>query len=373
MNPQPPVLAGTRILVTAQRRSADLASALQRRGAQVEVAAALGVESHIDEPALIARSRALIKDPADIVVVTTGVGFSSWLETAEAAGLLPGLEASLRQARIVARGPKARGAIQAAGLSPDWVAESETSAEMGEFLVAEGVADQRIFIQQHGAGDDGLTGTLTDAGASVTTLVIYRWGPPPDPEGLRRSILETAAGQFDCVTFTSAPAAAAWIEEARANDVLDDIQALVAADRLLIATVGPITAAPLVTAKLSPLVPDRGRLGALIRAVVLFYSDEEHATEVVDGQLRVRASAATLDHVVLPISPSGLEVLRLLAVRPGAVVAREDLLEVLPGDSADPHAAEVAVARLRESLGNLRVVKTVVKRGYRLDVVQESP
>jgi uroporphyrinogen-III synthase len=52
------------------------------------------------------------------------------------------------------------------------------------------------------------------------------------------------------------------------------------------------------------------------------------------------------------------------------VVTREELLEVLPGDSNDPHTAEVAVARLRESLrcatGDSALVRTVIKRGYML-------
>ena len=44
------------------------------------------------------------------------------------------------------------------------------------------------------------------------------------------------------------------------------------------------------------------------------------------------------------------------------------ILSSLPGGSTDPHAADVAVARLRESLAPHRLVRTVVKRGYRLEV-----
>ena len=43
-------------------------------------------------------------------------------------------------------------------------------------------------------------------------------------------------------------------------------------------------------------------------------------------------------------------------------------LQKMPGDSTDPHAAEVAVARLRSSLGNRELVTTVPRRGYRLAV-----
>lgn len=211
MTPHGPVLTGTRILVTAQRRATDLSSALMRRGAEVDKAATLGVEAHIDEQTLVWRTRKLIADPPDIVVVTTGIGFRSWLETAETMGLREPLHRVLAKARIVARGPKARGAIQATGLVADWVAESETSREMAEYLVAEGVDGLRIAVQHHGAGDDGLESTLTEAGASTVSLVVYRWGPPPDPEAVVKSVREVASGGYDTVVFTSAPGASAWL------------------------------------------------------------------------------------------------------------------------------------------------------------------
>ena len=60
--------------------------------------------------------------------------------------------------------------------------------------------------------------------------------------------------------------------------------------------------------------------------------------------------------------------MRALAHRPGDVVARGDLLRVLPGHSNDPHAVDTAVLRLRTSLGDKNIVATVVKRGYRLAI-----
>ena len=45
---------------------------------------------------------------------------------------------------------------------------------------------------------------------------------------------------------------------------------------------------------------------------------------------------------------------------------------MLPGDSADPHTAEVAVARLREALGRSHpLVRTVIKRGYVLTLAED--
>lgn len=368
MTPLGPVLAGTSVLVTAQRRADDLAMALGRRGAVVSVASALGVEAHIDEDTLLSHTRELIAASADVVVVTTGIGFRSWLDTAEAAGLGEALVDALARTRLVARGPKARGALQAAGLVPDWVAESETSAEIAGFLCTEGVRGQRIVVQHHGAGDDGLEQSLRAAGGTPVGLVVYRWGPPPDPDAVGASVRDAAAGAYDAVVFTSAPGAAAWIAAARQADVLEQVTALGRAGALTTAAVGPVTAEPLRVAGLDPLVPDRGRLGSLVRALIMHLGDDHEATPTAAGALRLRARTATLDHEVVGVSPSGLAVLRALTDVPGAVVSREALLRVLPGCSTDPHTAEVAVARLREAFGGRPVVETVVKRGYRINL-----
>ena len=152
-------------------------------------APALTIVPHHHDEQLLLDTKALLAAPPDAVVVTTGIGFRGWVEAADAAGLADDLLDVLGRARIIARGPKARGAIQAAGLQADWVAESETSAEILEILLSEGVAGQRVAIQHHGAGADGLDSELAAAGADVASLVVYRWGPPPDPDALRASVL----------------------------------------------------------------------------------------------------------------------------------------------------------------------------------------
>src|SRR5690606_14224339 len=161
------VMAGCTVLVTADRRKEELGAALGRRGAQVRYAPALSMVPHVDDDRLHAATLALLDDPPDVVVVTTGIGFRSWIEAADAHGIADPLLAVLAGARIVARGPKARGAIQAAGLAADWVAESESSAEIADLLLGEGVAGLRIAIQHHGAGADGLDVVLAEAGAAV--------------------------------------------------------------------------------------------------------------------------------------------------------------------------------------------------------------
>ncbi len=363
------VMAGCTVLVTADRRSGELAAALERRGAAIRHAPALSMIPHVDDDALVNATAGLVADAPDVVVATTGVGFRAWIEAADAHGLADDLLRVLGEARIVARGPKARGAVQAAGLAADWVAESETSAEVAEVLLSEGVSGLHVAIQHHGAGADGLDEVFAKAGARVSPLVVYRWGPAPDPQAVQASVRAAAAGEIDAVVFTSAPGAEAWMEAVEAAGVRDEVVSRFTTGELVAASVGPVTSRPLVARGIAPLEPERGRLGALVRALVGHYEHiESVALSTVAGSLVIRARVAVLDGQVLPLSPTGVEVLRLLASAGGDVVSRDQVLEVLPGDSRDGHAVEVAVARLREAAGRRDLVKTVVKRGYRLEL-----
>ncbi|MGU3645999.1 uroporphyrinogen-III synthase [Microbacterium sp. C23T] len=366
-------LDGCTIVIAVDRRSSELAAALERHGAQVRHAPALTIVPHIDDDALIAATRELIARQPDVVVATTGVGFRGWMEAADEAGLLDDLHAALSRAQIVARGPKARGAIQQAGLTADWVAESETSAELGEYLLAEGVADRRVAVQHHGSGADGLDELFEGAGADVVSLTVYRWGPPPDPAAVSRSVIAAAQGEVDAVLFTSAPGAAEWITAARNEGVIDQIVDREAEGRLLMAAVGPITAGPLQDAGLQPLIAERGRLGSLVRAVVAHFGGGGAASLPTSaGRLELRSTGIVLDGRHIPLSRSATDIVAALFDAQGGVVSRPRLQAALPRSGENTHAVEMAVARLRESLGVPDLVKTVVKRGYRLNVIEPA-
>lgn len=361
-------LSGCTVVLTAQRRATELAAALERRGAQVIHAPTLSVVPHVDDPQLIARTRDLLENPPDTVVITTGIGFRGWIEAADAADLQGPLTDLLHRARIVARGPKALGALQAQGLTPEWVAESETSAEIHDMLLSEGVAGRRIAVQHHGSGSDGLDEAFTLAGADVAPLVVYRWGPAPDPAGVGEAIHRIADQGCDAAVFTSAPGTRAFLDAARGEGVLDGVVAAFSDPQgVIAAAVGTVTSKPLEDLGVDVLVPDRFRLGALVRALVRDL-DERRGVRVSTphGPLRVLRGAAVLDGEVLDLSPTSLAVLRALATADGAVLTRADLLEALPGKSTDLHTAEVAIARLRQSLEADALVATVFKRGYRL-------
>ncbi|WP_221584169.1 uroporphyrinogen-III synthase [Microbacterium sp. G2-8] len=362
-------LDGCTVVIAVDRRAGELTAALERHGAAVRQAPALTIVPHIDDAALLDATRDLIETPPDVVVATTGVGFRGWIEAAHEADLADELAQAFAGAQIVARGPKARGAIQQAGFQADWVAESETAQELGEFLLAEGVAGKRIAVQHHGSGADGLDEMFRAHGADVVSITVYRWGPPADPDIVRQSVLATAAGETDAVLFTSAPGTSEWLAEAERAGALDDIRRLAERGRVVMAAVGPITVQPLDDRDIPAIVAERGRLGSLVRGVVThFGGGSAPGLDTVRGRLEMRSAGAVLDGVFRPLSRTSTAVLSDLFDAGGAVIARRELQVALPRSNRSTHAVEMAIARLRESLGFPDLIKTVVKRGYRLNV-----
>ncbi|GAB3209167.1 uroporphyrinogen-III synthase [Marinactinospora thermotolerans] len=357
-------LSGYTVAVTAARRAEELSALLRRKGAEVVCAPALRIVPLSDDRRLMDVSRELAHRPPDVVVATTGIGFRGWVEACETWGLAEPLLAGMRGSRLLARGPKAKGAIRAAGLTEEWSPPSESSAEVLDHLLATGVAGLRIAVQLHGEPLPDFCATLRLAGADVVEVPVYRWTTPDDVAPLDRLIDAVLTGQVDAVTFTSAPAAAGLLQRSRANGTEERLVGALRGE-VLAMCVGPVTARPLMIRGIPTVWPARARIGALVKRLADELPDASPSLPVAGHLVRLRGHAVLVDEELRPVSPAPMRVLRELARRPGEVRDRADLLASLGGD-ADAHAVETAVARLRSALGDPRIIQTVVKRGYRL-------
>jgi uroporphyrinogen-III synthase len=361
-----PPLGGFTVAVTASRRAEELGSLFERRGARVVYAPAIRIIPLEDDTELLAATRLCIESQPDIVIATTGIGFRGWVEAAEGWGLAEPLVRSLSRARLLARGPKARGALRAVGLQEEWSPESESSSEVLAHLLEGDVDGLRIVVQIHGEPLGDFSETLQMAGAIVTEVPVYRWAPPDDPAPLERLVEQIAACQVECVTLTSAPAIASLLQCA---DRMGQLPAVTTAFRTYVvaACVGPITAGPLERLAIPFVMPARARLGALAREVITSLPERCTVLPAAGQWIQVRGHAAVVDGKLMPLAPGSMAILRALIDRPGVVLPRAALRQLLPGgDASDDHAVEVAVGRLRVGLDSPRLVQTVVKRGYRL-------
>lgn len=346
---------------------------LSRQGAEVSSAAAINMIALPEDEELQSNTEGVIANPPDILVAHTGIGFRGWVAAAEGWGLSNQLIESLSRARVLARGPKATGALRAAGLHEEWSPKSESSQELLKYLLESGVAGARIAVQLHGAADawdpfPEFIGGLRAAGADVVPIRVYRWKSTAIGGNFDQLVTGIARRQFDAVSFTSAPAAAAVLERSRDLNIEDQVIEAMRTD-VHAMCVGPVTAQPLHRKGIPTSAPERMRLGALARHIaeklpLLGSCNVKAAGHVIE----IRGNCVLVDGLVQSLSGSGMAVLRALAQRPGDVVARSELLRVLPGNSNDPHAVDTAVLRLRTALGDKNIIATVVKRGYRLAI-----
>ncbi len=169
-------LAGFTVAVTAARRAEEICGLLERRGAAVIHGPALRIAPLADDTGLYKATVELIASPPDTVVATTGIGFRGWMEAAEGWGEADRLRTALSRATLLARGPKACGAIRAAGLRELWSPASESSAEVLQRLLSEGpLHGRRIAVQLHGEPLHDFTDALRAAGATVVPVAVYRW------------------------------------------------------------------------------------------------------------------------------------------------------------------------------------------------------
>lgn len=359
-------LTGFTIGITAARRREEFGAALQRRGAAVLYGPAIQIVQVEDDDALREVTQSCLADPPDIVVATTGIGFRAWVEAADGWGLGEALLGQLGKAMLLARGPKARGAMRASGLSGEWSPASESSTEVLERLLEMDLRGKRVAIQLHGEPLPDVVQALREAGATVVEVQVYRWEPPADTGPLHRLCRAVAEASVDAVAFTSAPAAASFLLTATELGIAEQVHRRLQHDVLAVA-VGPVTSAPLDRAGIPVIEPDRARLGSLVREIAAQVPLRRSRHLVVAGQhVEIRGQGVLVDNCYLALPPTSMSLLAKLTAHPGQVVSRADLASALPGSSTDEHAVEVAIGRLRSALGNPRMVQTVVKRGYRI-------
>ncbi|MEC3979232.1 uroporphyrinogen-III synthase [Amycolatopsis sp. H20-H5] len=261
-------LSGVTIGITAERRAGEFIAALERYGATVRHAPTIRIVPLPDDTKLREATDAVLASPIDFTAVTTGAGFRGWLSAAEGWGVHDALLDRLRASRIFVRGPKAAGAVRGVGLREDFSAPEESNLELFGYLRDVGLSGARVAVQLHGTALPEFTAPLRDDGAELVEVQPYRWHSPEDPAEVRSLIDAVIAQEVRVLAFTSAPAAANLLTLAREHGRYDEFVSAMCGDDMLVACVGPVTAAPLETAGIATRQPDRQRLGALVKLLV---------------------------------------------------------------------------------------------------------
>jgi uroporphyrinogen-III synthase len=260
------VLTGYTIGITAERKAEELGEVFRRRGARVLFGAAMHTVPLPEDGELAAVTEQVLSASVDYAIAITGVGFRGWFEAADFNGVGDRLREHLAPAHVVARGAKARGAVRGAGLREQWTSPDEESAEVLEYLLERELTGKRIVLQVHGDPMLDFRARLTEAGAEVVAVTVYRWTEPVDVGALDRLVDAVIAGEVHALPFTSAPAATNFLARADRTGRGETLREALR-EKVFIACVGPVTAAPIAREGLPHATPDRSRTAALVRMV----------------------------------------------------------------------------------------------------------
>jgi uroporphyrinogen-III synthase len=264
------VLGGFTIGITADRRSEDQTLMFSRLGADVVHGPTMRTLPVADEDCLRQVTVELIADPPDYLVANTGLGIRTWLRAAQEWGLEEGLLESLGRATILARGPKASGALTSAKLKVAWRAPAEQLSEVASYLAGEQVAGKRVAFQLHGDDREPVTQALEAAGARVVLVPVYRWLVPDESDAgpARRLIEMCCARKVDAVTFTAGPQVRQMMELAEAGGNASDLLDAFNDQKPIAACIGPVCASAATEEGIQrPIYPESWRLGSLVKLV----------------------------------------------------------------------------------------------------------
>jgi uroporphyrinogen-III synthase len=365
-----PSLLGHTIALTGDRRAAELAAHLHALGAEVVHGPLVQVSpvSH-DDRRLRAATLALLTDPPDHLLATTGIGVRGWVNAATSWRARGDLLSALAGARILARGPKVVGALSEVGL-PTWhvAASGRTAAMVDHLLTTTSVEGAHVAIQLPGDPLDDAVARLEAAGARVTTVPVYEWTWPDDLEPARRVLRAIATRRASAVTFTSRPAVRHLVGLATQEGILHAVTDALQTDVTAVCIGGATADALRDLTGAAPCCPDQAVLGAMGPVVAdELHRRGHHHLRLPDGtDVIVQRRLVDGGGMAAMTSDREAALLDRLIGRPRRTVGRSELVRsVWRGEVVDASTLDATMARLRRRIrGTGLAVATLPGRGY---------
>jgi len=259
--------AGLPVLSLESRRAREMAQLITNHGGRPTVAPSTREVPSGPNPEEAAFAAGLAKGEFQMVIFMTGVGTRALAQAIEPVCPREQLVAGLSRTAVVARGPKPVTVLREFGVpialtvpEPNtWREILRTLDQNAAILPLEGA---RVAVQEHGLPSPELYSGLSQRGALVFAIPVYKWAPPEDDRPLRQAIAELARGEFGVVLFTSSVQAHHLFRFADELKMRDEV--LQALRRAVVGSIGPVTSETLreygISIDLEPLHPKMGFL-----------------------------------------------------------------------------------------------------------------
>jgi uroporphyrinogen-III synthase len=258
-------MRGKRIAVLESRLGEQLSELIRNRGAEVFHAPALAEVPDLDAAQIATLLASLKERPAKVAIFQTGVGTRALFAAIDVLGAGAQFQALLKEALVVARGPKPSAALRSRGVRIDRIAADPfTTAEVVQSLEGMPLKGARVLVQRHGTLNAELDRDLQARGAEVIEIPTYRWSLPEDTRPLQELVAKLERRELDGAVFTNAEQARNLFAVAGGRDAA----VRRALNALVVASIGPVASAALQEAGVQVRVEAKPpKLGALLAAL----------------------------------------------------------------------------------------------------------
>ncbi len=217
----------TVLITRPQEQATEFAAELVRRGATAVVIPLL----RITDPDDWTQCDEALRNIAsyDAVMFTSANSVRKFCERWRSTGVNPAFRT---KTKCYAVGEKTADEVRRNGMDVEFVPEAFSAQALAAALQREVWTGKKVLLPKGNLGREELEETLTELGANVDAVVVYKNAPPESSvlEGLRQRVLKD---EFDVITFMSPSAA---VNFARVVS-----PALLARGKAKIAVIGPTT------------------------------------------------------------------------------------------------------------------------------------
>jgi len=273
---------GLRVLSLESRRAIEMAKLIAAYGGVPTVAPSMREIPLESNTEALAFARRLIEGDFDCVVLLTGVGTRALGRVVETAYPLDQFISALKNVKIVARGPKPLAvlkewAIPATLVAPEPNTWREILRVLDKNTSAIPLQGSKVAVQEYGEPNQDLLAGLAQRGAHVTSVPVYEWGMPEDPEPLRAAVTALARNEMDVVLFTAAMQLTHLLQVAAQMKQEDSLRH--ALSQVMIASIGPVTSERIRELGLHvDMEPSHPKMGYLVSEAALL------STKILQGK-----------------------------------------------------------------------------------------
>ena len=265
---------GLTVAAFESRMAAEIARLIERHGGSPLITPALREIPLDDNSAALKFGAQLTTERVDMFILLTGVGTTALFDLLKTRYPWSSILEALKQTALVARGPKPVVALKALGLQPTLtVPEPNTWVDLISMLDKyRPVKGLRVAVQEYGASNPDLLEALTQRGAEVFQVPIYRWALPEDLRPLRQTLDEIIAGKVPVLLITNAAQVDHVMQVLEKDRKVEPFRA--ALKKMVVASIGP-TASERLRQHEWPidLEPSHPKMGTLVKET----SERAHA------------------------------------------------------------------------------------------------